>query len=97
MQELRGLNPRCPIVVTRGGDGATLYHSAGQVSLPSAPVQVVDTVGAGDALCAGLLVSATEHPEALWTEHLKFGLRAAAVTCAHAGGYAPTREEVEGV
>ncbi|WP_339095526.1 carbohydrate kinase family protein [Deinococcus sp. VB343] len=97
MQELRGLNPRCPIVVTRGGDGATLYHSAGQVDLPSQPVQVADTVGAGDALCAGMLVSATERPDALWTDHLKFGLRAAAVTCAHAGAYAPTREEVEGV
>lgn len=96
MQELRGLNPRCPIVVTRGAAGATLYHSAGRVDLPAPPVQVADTVGAGDSLCAGLLVSATEHPDRLWTDHLKFGLRAAAVTCAHAGAYAPTREEVEG-
>ena len=55
MQELRGLNPRCPIVVTRGAAGATLYHSAGRVDLPAPPVQVADTVGAGDSLCAGLL------------------------------------------
>jgi fructokinase len=50
----------------------------------------VDTVGAGDALCAGLLSSAANHPKALWTEHLRVGLRAAAVACAHAGAYAPT-------
>ena len=94
LQELRGLNPRCPIVVTRGAAGASLYHSAGRVDLPTVPVTVADTVGAGDSLCAGLLVSATERPDALWTEHLRFGLGAAAVTCAHAGAYAPTREEV---
>ena len=94
LQELRGLNPRCPIVVTRGAAGASLYHSAGRVDLPTVPVEVADTVGAGDSLCAGLLVSATERPDALWTEHLRFGLGAAAVTCAHAGAYAPTREEV---
>lgn len=95
LRELRGLNPRSPIVITRGAAGASLYHPAGRADLPTFPVKVADTVGAGDALCAGLLVSATEHPEALWTEHLRLGLRAAAVTCAHAGAYAPTRAEVD--
>ncbi|WP_119675205.1 carbohydrate kinase family protein [Deinococcus sp. RM] len=94
MRRLRGLNAKAPIVITRGAQGASLYHSAGRADLPAAPVQVVDTVGAGDALCAGLLVSATEHPGALWTEHLRVGLRAAAAACAHAGAYAPTRADL---
>lgn len=94
MRRLRGLNAKAPIVITRGAQGASLYHSAGRADLPAAPVQVVDTVGAGDALCAGLLVSATEHPDALWTEHLRVGLRAAAAACAHAGAYAPTRADL---
>lgn len=94
MRRLRGLNAKAPIVITRGAQGASLYHSAGRADLPAAPVQVVDTVGAGDALCAGLLVSATEHAGALWTEHLRVGLRAAAAACAHAGAYAPTRADL---
>ncbi|MXV19866.1 carbohydrate kinase family protein [Deinococcus xianganensis] len=94
MRRLRGLNAKAPIVITRGAQGASLYHSAGRADLPAAPVQVVDTVGAGDALCAGLLVSATEHPDALWTEHLRIGLRAAAAACTHAGAYAPTRADL---
>lgn len=94
MRRLRGLNAKAPIVITRGAQGASLYHSAGRADLPAAPVQVVDTVGAGDALCAGLLVSATENAGALWTEHLRVGLAAAAAACAHAGAYAPTRADL---
>ncbi|GGL81982.1 fructokinase [Deinococcus aerolatus] len=94
MQTLRGWNPRAPIVITRGAVGASLYHAAGRADLPAFPVQVADTVGAGDALCAGLLVSATERPQALWTDHLALGLKAAAAACAHAGAYAPTRADL---
>lgn len=42
------------IALTRGGDGATLATANGIVSQPSVPVQVVDTVGAGDAFTAAL-------------------------------------------
>lgn len=94
MQTLRGWNPRAPIVITRGAGGASLYHAAGRADLRAVPVAVADTVGAGDALCAGLLVSATERPQALWTEHLALGLKAAAAACAHAGAHAPTRADL---
>ncbi|MDB5044612.1 MAG: sugar kinase [Deinococcus sp.] len=95
LRELRGMNARSPIVITRGAAGATLFQSAGRLDLPTTPVQVVDTVGAGDALCAGMLVSATENPDALWNDHLQLGLRAAAAACARAGAYAPTRADVD--
>ncbi|MFB9992230.1 carbohydrate kinase [Deinococcus oregonensis] len=95
LRELRGMNARSPIVITRGASGATLFQSAGRLDLPTTPVQVIDTVGAGDALCAGILVSATERPEALWNDHLQLGLRAAAAACARAGAYAPTRADLE--
>ncbi|GBF05042.1 fructokinase [Deinococcus aerius] len=95
LRRVRGLNARCPIVVTRGAQGATLYQPAGRADLPTVPVAVADTVGAGDALCAGLLVSATERPDARWTEHLQLGLRAAAAACARPGAYAPTRADLE--
>jgi len=95
LRALRGLNARCPIVITRGAQGATLYHPAGRADLPAVRVRVADTVGAGDALCAGLLVSAAERPDALWAEHLRLGLRAAAAACARPGAYAPTRADLE--
>ncbi|MFC4639586.1 carbohydrate kinase family protein [Deinococcus hohokamensis] len=95
LRALRGLNPRAPIVITRGAAGATLYHAAGRADVAALKVEVVDTVGAGDALCAGLLVSAAERPEALWTEHLHYGLRAAAAACTRAGAYAPTRADLD--
>ena len=94
LRRLRGMSPHVPIVITRGADGASLYHAAGRADLPTVPVKVADTVGAGDALCAGLLTSATEHPEQRWTDHLQLGLRAAAVACSHAGAYAPTRKDL---
>lgn len=95
LRGLRGLNARAPIVVTRGAGGATLHHSSGTVSLPTLPVQVADTVGAGDALCAGMLVGAVQQPSANWTEHLRLGLQVAAVACSHPGAYAPTREDLQ--
>lgn len=46
------------IVVSLGGDGALLVDSSGTTRIPAPPVEVVDTVGAGDtlngALAAGL-------------------------------------------
>lgn len=48
------------VAVTKGGDGAFAVSAAGSVSLQARPVQVVDTVGAGDSFMTGLL-------DALWT------------------------------
>ena len=94
MRTLRGLNSQAPIVITRGNDGASLYHAAGRADLPAPKVQVADTVGAGDALCAGLLVSAVQAPEAIWPVHLAFALRVASAACSRAGAFAPSRAEV---
>jgi len=41
MRVLRGLNSQSPIVITRGGDGASLYHAAGRADLPAPRVQVI--------------------------------------------------------
>lgn len=95
MRTLRGLNAQAPIVITRGGDGASLYHAAGRADLPAPEVQVADTVGAGDALCAGLLVSAVLVPEAIWPAHLAFALRVASAACSRAGAFAPSRADVD--
>ncbi|OFJ55660.1 carbohydrate kinase family protein [Mycolicibacterium grossiae] len=51
------------VVVTRGADGAFAVSDAGTVTIEAPPVEVVDTVGAGDAFMAGLV-------DALWSRDL---------------------------
>src|SRR5262245_13518118 len=43
------------VVLTRGGEGALASLSGARVAVPAVPVDVVDTVGAGDSFTAGLL------------------------------------------
>ncbi|MBF9069555.1 PfkB family carbohydrate kinase [Streptacidiphilus fuscans] len=43
------------VVLTRGGAGATAFWRHGSCAVPAVPVDVADTVGAGDAFMAGLL------------------------------------------
>ncbi|RBO96938.1 carbohydrate kinase family protein [Nocardia puris] len=51
------------VVVTMGGRGAFAVSGTGLVTVPAYPVDVIDTVGAGDAATAGLL-------DALWSADL---------------------------
>ena len=44
------------VAVTRGGEGSSLYTADGQSHVPGEKVAVVNTVGAGDAFTAGLVV-----------------------------------------
>jgi len=49
-------DPGIPVVVVkRGSAGATLIIAGESIDLAAAEVPVVDVIGAGDALCAGLL------------------------------------------
>ena len=56
------------IVITKGGDGATLYMDGETINHAGIKIDVVDTVGSGDAFLAGLLSKIIEgktHSEAL--------------------------------
>jgi 2-dehydro-3-deoxygluconokinase len=46
---------RREVVITRGGDGASVATANGTVHLPARPTPVTDVVGAGDAFVAGYL------------------------------------------
>lgn len=43
------------VAIKRGAAGASLFTTEGRFDAPSVRVTAVDTVGAGDAFCAGLL------------------------------------------
>ncbi|CAM6010806.1 unnamed protein product [Sphagnum balticum] len=53
---LKMFHPRCKLMlVTEGSEGCRYYTSQFQGKVGGLKVQVVDTTGAGDAFCAGLL------------------------------------------
>lgn len=97
-------------IVTRGGEGAIVSMSHGEAtSVPAAPSEVIDTVGAGDSFMAGLisglldagLLGSLDARERLAAATLadirpavERALATAAVTVAHAGAYAPGRPEL---
>ena len=87
------------VVVTRGSEGISGYTSAGEVSVPGVPVEVVDTVGAGDTVGAviveGILRFGLEEVvnEKLFSV-LSRAAKAASITCSRAGANPPTLEEL---
>ncbi|MFD6281335.1 PfkB family carbohydrate kinase [Streptomyces sp. NPDC060209] len=81
------------VVLTRGARGSTAYTAtAPPVSVAATPVEVVNTIGAGDAFAAGLLsrmgargsFTATPDPEQV-RDMLSAASEAAASVCARAG------------
>jgi len=96
------------VIVTRGGQGATAcLRDGAEVSVPARPVEVVDTVGAGDTFNAGVLASlsrqrvlskpalAALQPETV-RRALEFGAAVAAVTVSRAGANPPWLDELTG-
>lgn len=94
------------VVVTRGPHGAVAVRRDGRtVEVPGERVEVVDTVGAGDAFTAGLLgwldaaalldrdrLRAAD--DATITAALGYARRVAALTCTRAGADPPSPEQV---
>jgi fructokinase len=102
---VRALGPSL-VAVTRGARGVAAYGPHGLTELPGNPVEVVDTVGAGDTFNAGLLeglrrvgalskqMLATGLDEAALVSALTLGQRAAAVTVSRAGANPPWAHEL---
>jgi fructokinase len=61
------------VVVTQGGDGSVAWSRSGRVDVPLSRVDVIDSVGAGDAYMSGLIVAL--HLEGLLDAHDRDRLR----------------------
>ncbi len=99
------------VVVTRAGEGVYAVTRSIEVRRPAVPVDLVDTVGAGDSYTAGLLdglgraeLVGGERREALATTDeatlvsiLDRAALVAAITCSRSGADPPTRSEVDAV
>lgn len=93
------------VVVTMGGKGAYAWGRAATAFVPVEPVEVVDTVGAGDSFMGGLLTWLQEHDahsiaglESLDASELRaalsFAARVASITCGRQGADPPWRHEL---
>jgi fructokinase len=91
------------LVVTRGRRGAFAIHAGHRVDVPAVNVDVVDTIGAGDAFGAALLAWLFHHdrltPDADLdhdglTAALEYACLAAAITCTRRGADPPTQSDM---
>lgn len=92
---LRKLNPAATYLYTLGARGARLYQGeiAWQASAPQ--IEVVDSVGAGDASIGALLYSLMARPSSDGGAHLRFAVAAGAAACTAAGATPPELAAVE--
>ena len=93
------------IVITKGAHGADAYTANATVRVPGVKVDVVDTVGAGDTVNAGILASLNDQgllskqaiaklDEDQIHAAVALGVRAAAVTVSRAGANPPWAAEM---
>lgn len=93
------------IVLTRGADGASVIREDLVVDVASPPVDVVDTVGAGDAFAGAILAALSAHHVASrdaldrldghwWRTAATFAAKAASISCTRAGADPPRRGEL---
>lgn len=102
---LRGERTRM-VLLTRGGDGATAFTAGVETSVRPRPVEIVDTVGAGDAFMAGTLAQLDDlgvlrqpGPGLPTLEEdvlrlLRGAMEVASLTCERRGANPPRREEL---
>jgi fructokinase len=97
------------VIVTRGGQGVYAVTADLEVRRPATPIDLVDTVGAGDSFTSGLLdglrradLIGSERRETLsaidessLVSILDDASLVAAITCSRPGANPPTRAEVE--
>lgn len=94
LAQIAAWNPGAWLLLTRGAAGATLYHGVEECSARPPQVDVVDTVGAGDAALAGLLDSLMRNAAAPVDQHLRWSLAAGAAACMVAGFVPPLPKQV---
>ncbi|MDN3920321.1 carbohydrate kinase family protein [Roseateles violae] len=94
LRTLRDWNPQAWVMVTRGEHGAELLHGTSSSAARPPAVTVVDTVGAGDASMAGLIVSMMTRTDAPPEAHLAWAMAAGAAACMQAGAATLTMDAI---
>lgn len=92
---LRTLAPRAEILLTLGAQGMTLFKDEQVIEQAAYKVDVIDTVGCGDASMGGWIASRLRQPDAPAQTHLQCAAAGAAIAASKAGAYAATWDEVQ--
>jgi len=79
------------LIITHGGDGATVPHHG--IAVPAVRVAVSDVCGAGDTFLSALAFKWCETQDI--KQAVQFATRASSITVQHLGCYAPTLKEIE--
>ncbi len=95
LQRVLELAPRARIVHTHGAAGMTLHYAGMRLAQASFPVQVADTVGAGDACMGAFLAHRLAEPDAPPAAALRYAAAAGAATCMQVGAHAPSPGELD--
>lgn len=91
VDELAGLMRM--LVVTRGGDGCTLFEQGERIDIPALCVEAVDPTGAGDVFAAAFFSRLYVTGEPL--DSVRFAMRLASASVTRAGvASIPTQKEV---
>jgi adenosine kinase len=83
------------VVVTRGGDGSSVFTRGGRIDVPSVKAEaIVDPTGCGDAYRAGLLYGMAR--DWTWEKSARLASLMGSIKIAHRGGqnHRPTREAI---
>jgi fructokinase len=80
-------------VVTLGPDGALIIGEGDPIAIPAPAIDLIDTIGAGDAFLGALLSRYTGETSTL-REAVTFAVAVAAKTCERAGSSPPTAAEL---
>jgi len=84
------------VIVTKGGDGCTVFHDKRSTDIPAVPADaVVDPTGCGDAFRAGLLYGMAR--DWSWEKSARLASVMGSIKIAHRGGqnHRPTRAQIE--
>jgi fructokinase len=96
LADIRRIAPQASVLLTDGERGMHLFTPDGATfTQPAFPVDVADTVGAGDATIGGWLASLSREPEAPTSTHLRRAAAAGALACTRTGAHAPDWGAVE--
>jgi fructokinase len=103
MEHVLALGPDL-VAMTLGPHGAVAAASDARASVPAVPVDLVDTIGAGDTFGAALLAALVEQDalkpnatlnHAVLERTLLFAATAAAITCTRTGAVPPSRDDID--
>jgi fructokinase len=95
LAQVLAMAPDATVMLTRGAQGMTMLKSGDVIEQAALRVEVLDTVGCGDAAMGGWMAGVLADRALDLATQARLAAATAAVAATHAGAYPPLRHEVE--